>query len=166
MAVHLLVSQLRFARSEFVRCLDGISEEDGCRRVHSLNCLSWMVGHLANQEQGYWVFLAQGRLLFPELNGRVGFGKPASTPALHEMWSVWKSVTEAADPYLESLVPDVLTNHFELKGKKVEENIGTLMMRNTFHYWFHTGQALAVRKLLGHTNLPAFVGNMSAVAYR
>ncbi len=32
MTVHLLVAQLRFARSEFVRCLDGVSEEEGRRR--------------------------------------------------------------------------------------------------------------------------------------
>ena len=166
MSVDLLVAQLRFARSEFVRCLDGVSEEDGVRHVQSLNCLSWMVGHLASQEQGLWVFLAQGRKLFPELNERVGYGKPASTPSLTEMWSVFKAVTQAADPYLDSLVPEMLTNHFERNGKKLDENIGTLVMRNTFHYWFHTGQALAVRKLLGHTNLPTFVGDMSAVAYR
>lgn len=166
MATHPLVMQLRFARSEFVRCLDGVSEEDGRRHVQTLNCLSWMVGHLANQEHRYWVMAAQGRQLFPGLNEQVGFRKPASTPALQEMWTVWKSVTQAADVYLDNLAPKVLTNHFEWNGKKWEENIGTLLMRNTFHYWFHTGQALAVRKLLGHTGLPEFVGDMSAVAYR
>ena len=165
MTIHPLVTQLRFARSEFVRCLDGVSEEDGRRHVQSLNCLSWMVGHLANQENRYWVMLAQGKRLFPELNERVGFRKPASTPALQEMWSVWTSVTQGADAYLDTLVPEVLTNHFEWNGKNWDENIGTLLMRNIYHYWFHTGQALAVRKLLGHTSLPEFVGDMSTAAY-
>jgi hypothetical protein len=48
MAPHPLVSQLRFARSEFVRGLDGVSEEDGTRRVLPMNSLGWMVGQLAN----------------------------------------------------------------------------------------------------------------------
>ena len=30
---HPLVTQLRFARSEFVRCLDGVSGEDALRRL-------------------------------------------------------------------------------------------------------------------------------------
>ena len=166
MAIHPLVTQLRFARSEFVRCFEGVSEDDARRHVQSLNSLGWIVGHLANQENRYWVMLAQGRQLFPELNDLVGFRKPASTPALQEMWSVWKSVTQAADPYLDKLTPEVLTTHFEWHGKPWDESVGTMLMRNTYHYWFHTGQAVAVRKLLGHTSLPEFVGDMSAAVYR
>lgn len=52
--IHPLGTQLRFARSEFVRCLDGVSEEDGVKRLLPMNCISWIVGHLANQENGYW----------------------------------------------------------------------------------------------------------------
>ncbi|MBE3039181.1 MAG: DinB family protein, partial [Chloroflexi bacterium] len=51
---HLLVTQLRFARSEFVRCLDGIPAEDAVRRMGPMNSISWMVGHLSNQENTYW----------------------------------------------------------------------------------------------------------------
>ena len=64
---HLLVSQLRFARSEFARALDGVSAEDAVRRIMPLNCISWMVGHLANQENRYWVNLGQGKILAPGL---------------------------------------------------------------------------------------------------
>ena len=61
MTPHLLVTQLQFARSELVRCLEGLSEEDGCRRLQPMNCISWMVGHLANQEHRYWVQAGQGQ---------------------------------------------------------------------------------------------------------
>jgi hypothetical protein len=54
MATHPLVTQLRFARSEFRRCLDGVSPEDAARRLGPLNCISWIVGHLANQEHFLW----------------------------------------------------------------------------------------------------------------
>jgi hypothetical protein len=50
MACHPLVTQLRFARSEFQRCLDGVSAEDAVHRFGPMNCISWIVGHLANQE--------------------------------------------------------------------------------------------------------------------
>jgi hypothetical protein len=60
MSIHPLVTQQHFARSEFVRCLDGVSAEEGRQRFGPMNCISWMVGHLANQEHFYWVVLAQG----------------------------------------------------------------------------------------------------------
>jgi uncharacterized damage-inducible protein DinB len=165
MPVHLLVDQLRFTRREFARCMEGVSEDEACRRVQSLNSLSWMVGHLANQENWYWLLFAQGRLMFPDLNDLVGFRKPATTPSLTEMWSVWNSVTREADAYLDTLTQEAMTTCLEWKGKPWNENIGTLLMRNIYHYWFHTGQALAVRKILGHTNLPEFVGDMTSAVF-
>lgn len=165
MSTQLLVQQLRFARSEFARCMDGVSEDDARRHVQALNCLSWIVGHLANQENRHWVLVAQGKTIFPDLNELTGFRKPQSTPFLQEMWATWKTVTQAADGYLDSLKPEDLTAHLEWKGRALDESVGTMLMRNIYHYWFHIGQATAVRKLLGHTNLPEFVGDMSAAAY-
>jgi len=48
----------------------------------------------------------------------------------------------------------------------VDESIGTLLMRNIFHYWYHTGEASAVRQMLGHAGVPEFVGDISTAAYR
>ena len=39
-------------------------------------------------------------------------------------------------------------------------------MRNIYHYWYHTGEASAVRQMLGHANLPEFVGDINQAAYR
>src|SRR5512135_3110412 len=97
---HPLVSQLRFARSEFVRCLAGVSPEDAVRRVLPMNCISWIVGHLASQETRLWVDLAQGKQVHAELLALVGHGRPASTPPLADMWLAWREVTAAADCYL------------------------------------------------------------------
>jgi uncharacterized damage-inducible protein DinB len=166
MQPHLLVAQLRFARSEFARGLAGVSDEDARRRLMPLNCLSWMVGHLANQEHRYWVILAQQQELAPGLNDRVGYGKPASTPPLEEMWAIWRQVTAAADVFLDTLTPEKLQVFMERDGKPVDESTGTLLMRNIYHYWYHTGEAAAVRQMLGHSDLPQFVGDINQVAYR
>jgi hypothetical protein len=166
MQPHLLVNQLRFARSEFIRCLEGVSEQDAVRRVMPMNCISWMVGHLANQEHRYWVKLSRQKDVAPGLNDLVGFGKPASTPPLKEMWTVWHTVTAEADNFLKSLTPAILQTHLLWDGKPVDESIGTLLMRNIYHYWYHTGEASSVRQMLGHTKLPEFVGDMSAAAYK
>lgn len=165
MPPHLLVTQLRFARGEFARALEGISAEEARRRVMPMNSLGWMIGHLANQEHRYWVMLAQQKNLAPDLNNLVGYGKPASTPDLEEMVRVWRMVTAAADVYLDTLTPAILQGVLLRDGKPVDENTGTLLMRNIYHYWYHTGEASAVRQVLGHEHLPEFVGDMDAAVY-
>lgn len=179
---HPLVTQLRFARSEFARCLEGISDADSRVRLLPMNCISWMVGHLAAQEQDYFVFFPTGTVPHPELNISHGFGQPATTPPLAEMWDVWSDVTKAADPFLDSVTTDLLEKHLEQSAEaldealfvygqakrlmsdrdkiKAGENIGTRILRVTYHYFFHTGEAHAIRQQLGHPDLPYFVGEM------
>jgi uncharacterized damage-inducible protein DinB len=164
--IHPLVVQLRFARSELMRCLEGVSEEDAVRRVGPMNCISWIVGHLANQEHWYWVMAAQGLNLAPELNNLVGYGKPASTPLLEEMWSAWWTITQQADAYLDTLTTETLQQHLEWQDQALPESVGTMLQRNIYHYWYHTGEAHAIRQQLGHVGLPQFVGDMSEALYR
>ena len=56
-----LVTQLHFARSEFVRSMAGLTDDDARHRFEPMNCISWMIGHLAAQENFYWVRMAQGK---------------------------------------------------------------------------------------------------------
>jgi hypothetical protein len=163
---HPLVLQLRFTRSKFLGCLQDVSGSEALRRFESMNCISWVVGHLANQEQRYWVQAAQGQIVVPGLNDLVGYGKPASTPPLDQMWTAWRSITQAADQYLETVTTETLHTYFEQEGKPLPENIGTMLLRNIYHYWFHIGEARTIRQLLGHSDLPEFVGDMSTGVYR
>jgi uncharacterized damage-inducible protein DinB len=162
---HALVTQLRFARNELLRGLEGVSAEEAQRRFLPMNCISWTVGHLADHEHRYWLGLAQGKDIAPELNDLVGYGKPASTPPWDEMLDTWHKITAATDEYLDSLTAKDLEQHYIWKDKKLKEDIGTMLMRVIFHYWYHIGEIQAIRQNLGHTNLPDFVGDMSNVAY-
>ena len=165
---HPLVDQLRFTRAELVRAMEGVTAAEATQRFMPINCLSWMVAHLANQEQSYWLLMAQGadKVVDPQLNELVGYGQPASTPDWEYSWQVWRKVTQAADDYLEQLTPAVMQTHFTYKDKPWRETAGTMLWRNIHHYWFHIGEAQAVRQLLGHTNLPVFVGDLSQNPYR
>lgn len=165
MTVNLLVTQLRFTRSELIRCLEGVTEDEARKRFEPMNSISWIVGHLADQENLYWVRMAQGIKMSPDLKDLVGFGRPPSTPPLYEMLSAWREITSTADRYLDAVSTEVLETYFEMGGKPIKENVGTLFMRNIYHYWFHTGEAYAIRQFLGHRELPDFVGNMSQAAY-
>ncbi len=163
---HPLVTQLHFARSEFMRCLEGISDEDARKRLLPMNCISWMVGHLAVQEQFYWIYLAQGKVVRPELYEQVGYGRPPSTPPLADMCHAWQEVTAAADEFLKTIKPGILTVHLVQGETKARETTGTMLLRATYHYWFHTGEAYAVRQQLEHVDLPEFVGSMETAVYR
>jgi len=128
--VHPLVTLLRFTRSEILHYLKDVSPEDAVRRVLPLNCISWIIEHLANQEQSYWVLMAQKKIIIPVLNDRVGYGKPASTPSLEEMWAARHKITGEADTYLNSLTPGTLQMYFIYQGKPRLESIGTMLLRN------------------------------------
>ncbi|WP_119069069.1 DinB family protein [Aggregatilinea lenta] len=156
---HPLVMQLRFTRSEFARCMEGVSAEDAVKRLGPMNCLSWMVGHLASQEQAYWVLMAQDKTVVRDLHKLVGSGKPASTPPLDEMWDAWRTITAAADEFLDTVTTAHLSERLFWMGEPRTETIGTMLLRNIYHYWFHTGESHAIRQQLGHTDLPEFVGS-------
>ncbi len=155
---HPLVTQVRFTRSEFLRGLAGVTDEDARRHFGKMNCISWIIGHLAWQEQLYWLTRAQGQILIPELNTLTANGAPQSTPPLDEMWQAWYTVMKAVDPYLESLTTETLSTFMIVNGEPHWENVGSMLRRVAYHYWFHLGEAQAIRQMLGHTDLPEFVG--------
>lgn len=161
---HPLVDQFRFTRSEWLRGLTGISEDDAIRHLGPMNCISWIVGHLAWHEHRYWLERAQGKMLFPKLNEMYAYGAPMSTPALSEMLDAWRTVTRAADPYLDSLTTETLQAELWLDGKPIGQSIGSALRRVTYHYWFHLGEIQAIRQMLGQTNLPEYVGDIEMEA--
>lgn len=161
---HPLVEQLRFVRSEFRRALDGVSDDDGRVRLLPMNCISWNIGHLAWQEQRYWLTGGMGRVLLPALNVEFAYGAPASTPSLGAMWDGWNTVTAAADPWLDALTTAGMMQTVRLPGWDLETTFGSLLLRVIDHYWYHIGESMAIRQLLGHTGLPDFVGDLDGEA--
>ena len=161
---HVLVDQLRFTRGEWLRGLDGISDEDAAKHFGPMNCISWTVGHLAWHEQRYWLELAQGKMLITNLNEIYAYGAPMSTPSLKEMLEIWHMVTKEVDPFLntqstKSLLIDLLRD-----GKSVGQSIGSALRRVTYHYWYHIGEIQAIRQMLGHKNLAEYVGDIETEA--
>lgn len=161
---HPLIDQFRFTRAEWARGLEGLTEEDAARHFGPMNCISWIVGHLAWHEQRYWLHRAQGQLLFPQLNTTYAYGAPMSTPSLPEMLDIWRTITRAADPFLDGLTTATLQQDLLYDGKAVGQSIGSALRRVTYHYWFHNGEIQAIRQMLGHTNLPEYVGDIEAAA--
>jgi hypothetical protein len=103
-------------------------------------------------------------VLYPELNEMVGHGKPASIPPLDEMLVVRQQVTKCADEYLDTLTEEMMMEFLSYNGKPLRENIGTALMRNIYHIWFHLGEVHAIRQQLGHQP-PDFVGGFGEAAF-
>ena len=157
-----LVEQLRFTRSEFRRGLRGTPEADAVRRLEPMNSIGWIVAHMAWHEQRYWLTRGTGQTPRPELNEIAANGGPATTPPLREMLDAWRAVTATADPWLDGLTAADLPE--ALPGSGPKRTIGSAIQRVIYHYWFHTGEILAIRQVLGHPRLPEFVGNIDAEA--
>jgi len=162
--IHPLVEQLRFTRGEWQRALVSLDEQDAGKRIEPMNSISWMAGHLAWHEQSYWLKVAQDIILFPDLDEKVATGKPASSPSFTEMQAAWQEITTAADAFLDNLTTQALVDHLQYKGRRLHQNTGTLLQRLIYHYWFHTGECLAVRQILGHGELPEYVGHIHTLA--
>jgi hypothetical protein len=160
--VHPLVEQLRFTRSEWLRGLRAMDEPSALRRLGPMNSIGWIVGHLAWQEQRYFLARAQGRVLNPALDQAYAFRAPASTPPLREMLRAWRAVTTAVDPWLDSQSTEALLAPLPPPGGK--RSVGDAIRRTTYHYWFHLGEILAIRQVLGHERLPEFVGDIETRA--
>ena len=160
---HPLVEQLRFTRSEWQRGLREVSAEDAARRFEPINTIGWIVGHLAWHEQLYWLQHAQGITVAPEVE-QCASRLPACNPPVGDMWAAWDKITAAADPHLDMLTSETLLTFHVVDGKAVAESIGSRLLRMTYHYWYHQGEAQAIRQLLGHSDLPAFIGRIGREA--
>ena len=154
-----IVDQLRFARAEYRRGLDGLDPALAVVRVGRLNPIGWSVGHLAWQEQRYFLTTAQGVTLRPELAIDFASGAPMSAPDLGEVLAAWHQVTEATDGWLRGLTLEDLQAHPQVQGRLALRTYGSLLLRTIYHYWFHNGENLAIRQMLeGAATLPEFVG--------
>jgi len=127
-----------------------------------MNSIGWIVAHMAWHEQRYWLTRGLGQTPRPELNEIAANGGPPTTPSLKAMLEAWRNVTAAADPWLDGLGGADLT--VALPGAGPQRTIGSALQRVVYHYWFHTGEILAIRQVLGHRRLPEFVGSIDTEA--
>ena len=161
---HPLVVQLRFTRSEFKRALAGISDADARRRIPPMNCISWNIGHLAWQEQLNFLTRMQGQTPLPDLDELVGYGQPPCTPPLADMWAAWHEISRHVDPFLDALTTEKLQEILFVDEQHTVYTPGVVLQRIIYHYWYHLGENMAIRQMLGHAELPEFVGDIEIEA--
>jgi hypothetical protein len=98
--------------------------------------------------------------LLPEIQEKYTVGAPPSAPSLAEMLKAWQEITTAVDPWLDAQTTRSLQSHVMSRGKPTQYIYGNLLQRVIYHYWYHTGEIVALRKMLGHMGIGQFVGNI------
>ena len=161
---HPIVEQLRFTRSEWLRGLRGVTEEDGARHFGPMNSIGWIVGHLTWQEQRYLLHRPQGIMLREDIQTEFFSGAPMTTPSLKEMLAAWRRITKATDPFLDQLTTEKLLVDLPFNGKRSGQSQGSAIRRMTYHYWFHIGEIQAIRQQIDNARLPQYVGNIEGKA--
>ena len=162
---HPMVEQLRFTRREWLRALQGVTEKDA--RVHhgQMNSIGWIVGHLAWQEQRYLLVRSQKTMLRKDIQTRFTTGGKKSTPELKDTLAAWREITTASEPFLDKLATSRLLRDLPMPtGKRSGQTLGSAIRRMTYHYWFHIGEILAIRQMIGGKGLPEYVGAIEAQA--
>jgi hypothetical protein len=76
------------------------------------------------------------------------------------MQHAWQAVTRAADLWLETVTTAGLQQMFSSPAGDWTTSFGNLVQRVIYHYWYHTGENMAMRQMLGHRDLVDFVGNL------
>ena len=129
-----------------------------------MNSIGWIVGHLTWQEQRYLLHRPQGLMPREDIQKAFTTGGPMSTPALKDTLKAWRQITRATEPFLDGLTTKDLVRDLQLNGKKSGQSLGSAIRRMTYHYWFHIGEILAIRQVIGGKRLPEYVGAIEAKA--
>ncbi|MEM7117979.1 MAG: DinB family protein [Chloroflexota bacterium] len=159
MTAHQLVLQLKFARQKWLLGHAGLTNEDASQRLGEANSISWMVGHLAWFEQLTWVEISQGKTVTDTVHA-FSWNHGSSVPALDAVLANWHQITAVADDFLNQVTEETLSDMLYW-GERPMENVGTMLRRQIWHYWYHLGEMQAIRQLLGHQNLPPYIGQMT-----
>jgi hypothetical protein len=147
-----------------MRGIRGVTDADARRRIEPMTSISWNVGHLAWQEQQYFVTWPSGERPYPDIARDFVSGGPPSTPPLARVLAAWQAITAAADPWLDGLGSRDLDARLVSGGHELKRRYGDLLQRVIYHYWFHIGENAAIRQQLGHERLPQFVGSIDTKA--
>ena len=143
--MHTLTEMLELSRKEFDRNLVGLTDEDARKRIEPMNCISWIIAHVAYQHRSFFADWPAGREIDARYTG-YGFGDPASQPPLEEALALWRDACRDSDAWLQSADEEALRQVTPF----FRENMGSLLVRCITHTWFHIGEINAVRQMLGH----------------
>jgi hypothetical protein len=67
-------------------------------------------------------------------------------------------------PVLDRLGPAELQRWLPNTRQPRTRLVGSTVQRVIYHYWMHIGEITAIRQILGHPDVPEFVGDIDGIA--
>ena len=104
-----------------------------------------------------------GLTVRPELNVEFAMERRRARPRWPTSGQPGRA-TAATDEWLDAVTTGRSWPSRSRCGWGITTNYGSLMLRAIDHHWYHIGESMAVRQLLGHTGLPDFVGDIDTEA--
>jgi uncharacterized damage-inducible protein DinB len=135
------------------KAIDGLSAEQWNERPMELsNCALWILGHIV------WARSRALKLLgvnwtAPWLAHFERGSKPedaANYPPFSEVVDAWKTLTEKMPAALEDASPEAMAAPAAQPSPSFDGTIGGMVSFLAMHETYHVGQAVYVRRLLGH----------------
>ena len=150
------------ARWLATQAVEGLTDEEMMFQPKpGLNHPLWLLGHIAESENGLILSFCKGENLLPEgWHGKFGIGsKPDADaggyPSKDEILAHMEKVHAAAVAYVESLTPDDLDrrppgiDHLPERAQEMFSTIGKCIYHHVGHACAHAGQITMLRRLLG-----------------
>lgn len=123
-----------------------LSNQEGKKIFKPMNCISWMIGHLACINYNIVARNSKNRSI-PDINDKFGNGSPHFQPEILDVISLWETSVRECFAFLDQMEEEDLKN--KISDSKMNFNLGTDISRLTFHAWNHMGEIAAVRQFLG-----------------
>lgn len=113
-----------------------------------LNAGSWIVGHVASQQDQYWNVAGQGREPDPWIVAQqVRTGDPPTNPSYAEARAALYRAETAALPFLLAMT------EADLARAPRRRTFGEMLARSVTHLYAHGGELAAIASLVGAPDL-------------
>ena len=122
----VVTDMLRLTCKEFDRNLAGLNDDDARKRIEPMNCISWIIAHVANQHHTFFVAWQQEKAAETRFLP-YGYGSPASQSHLEEALSLWHDATGDTEVWLKSVTNEKL-KELPATSSPESENNGALMV--------------------------------------
>lgn len=154
----LVTTAYIFKRNEamLAKAFDGISTgEWTCRPQESSNCALWILGHIvwARSRALHLLGVSWSAAWLSHFERGSKPEDASQYPSCYEVLAAWKQLCESLPPALEATTTEAMAAAFPPPSPSFDGTVGGMVSFLAMHETYHVGQAVYLRRLLGHARV-------------